>query len=71
MFYYTGSKSQTNFILDLSKSNFGNVTNNVYMFYDFPTSKATIYVKNTEEQQWIINGNSTWGTNFNASNVIN
>ena len=66
MFDRTGIKSQTNFTLDLSSGNFNNVTNNTSMFYDFPTSKATIYVKDAEAQQWIIAQNS----GFNASNVL-
>ena len=65
-FSNVGSKSQTNFILDLSAGNFNNVTDNVQTFYGFPTAKATIYVKDAEAQQWIIAQNS----GFNASNVL-
>ena len=66
MFQYVGNKSQNNFTLDLSAGNFSNVTNNSSMFYSFPTSKATIYVKDAEAQQWIMAQNS----GFNASNVL-
>ena len=66
MFYYTGNKTQTSFNLDLAAGNFNAVTNNTNMFYNFPTSYATIYVKDTDAQSFIISQNS----GFSASNVL-
>ena len=66
MFRNIGYNSQINFTLDLSAGNFSNVINNGNMFRSFPTSKATIYVKDAEAQQWIMAQNS----GFNASNVL-
>ena len=73
MFYYTGANAQTNFDIDLSAGNFDKITvakNYTNMFNGFPTAYGTIYVKDTASQSWIINKNSSWGTNFSATNVL-
>ena len=69
-FAYMAPSTQTSFILNLSAGNFANVTANTAAFTNFPYSKATIYVKDSTAQSWIINGNSSWGTSFSASNVL-
>ena len=61
-----GSKTQTNFTIDLSSGDFYNVTNNTSMFSGFGNNKATIYVKDADAQSFIIAQNP----NFNASNVL-
>ena len=73
MFYLTGRFTQTNFELDLSAGNFGKLTTSASyrdMFHGFPSNYATIYVKDTDAQNWIISKNSSWGTNFSAANVL-
>ena len=70
MFTWFGNKTQTNYILDLSPGDFNNITQYDNMFKSVKVGKATIYVKDATAQQWIINGNSSWGTNFSASKVL-
>ena len=70
MFYGFGQSAVANFYLDMSAGDFSNVTNNVYMLNGFAPTNGIIYVKDATAQQWIINGNSDWGTSFSASNVL-
>ena len=66
MFEYFGYRSTAGFTLDLSAGDFNNVTRMSNMFYRFPTSKATILVKDSDAQNWIISQNS----GFSATNVL-
>ena len=66
MFYNMGRSTLTNFTLDLAAGDFNKVTNNTYMFRDFPGNKATIYVKDSNAQNFIISQNTSM---FNTNNV--
>ena len=72
-FYSIGNKTQTPFELDLSAGNLDKIattTNYMYMLGGFPKNYGKIYVKDTASQNWIIDKNSSWGTNFSATNVL-
>ena len=70
MFSNFGKSSLNQIVMDLSAGSFTNITGNSSMFNGVPSDKVTIYVKDSTAQQWIIDKNSTWGTNFSASNVL-
>ena len=69
MFMSIGSKSQTNFNLDLSAGDFNKVNDYSYMFNGI-SSNATILVKDSTVQDWIIGKNIFWETNFSTTNVL-
>ena len=66
MFSSTGRSTTNNFTLDLAAGDFNNVTSNSSMFSQFPGSKATIYVKDTDAQNFIISQDTSM---FNTTNV--
>ncbi|MBR7041867.1 MAG: BspA family leucine-rich repeat surface protein [Bacilli bacterium] len=66
MFENTAYNTGSTFTLDLSLADFTNVTNSQYMFTNFPTNKATIYVKDSTAQSFILAQNN----GFSASNVL-
>ena len=66
MFESAGNRTTKNFTLDISAGNFTSVTNMKNMFTGFPTSKATIYVKDATAQSWVIARNN----GFSATNVL-
>ena len=65
-----GKNTHTAFNLDLAAGNFTNISNYEDMLSRFPTAKGTIYVKDAASRTWITGKNSSWGTNFSASNVL-
>ena len=65
-----GGSSTKKYTLNLAAGNFANVTIYSDMLYHFNTSVGNIYVKDATARSWIINKNSTWGTNFNTSTVL-
>ena len=72
MFSGTGRVTGNSFNLDLSSGFNTSLMSSRYvnMFRNFGNNKVTIYVGNTTVQDWIIGKNSSWGTNFSASNVL-
>ena len=70
MFWNLGNKTTKSYILNLAAGNFANITSYSDMFNQVPSSKVTIYVKDSTARSWITGKNSTWGTSFSASNVL-
>ena len=69
MFVNVGNKSLSNFNLDLSAGDFNKVSNYSGMFNNI-SKNATILVKDSNAQNWIISKKSEWGTNFSTTNVL-
>jgi len=64
MFYATG-RGSTEFMLDLTRFTFDNLTNYTDMFYNFKTTQK-IYVKNASDKAWLIGKGFSGVTNNNV-----
>ena len=67
MFDNMGRSTKTNFNLNMQAGTITNVLNTAYMLIGFPFNYATIYVKDTASQDWMI---ARSPSNFNVYNVI-